>query len=416
MEDLYKAVRSRSNLRSAWRIVYDNGLSSRSVETQQNVREYSSKIDAHLARIYRQLQQKKFSFKPAKGIAIAKDSGGIRPIVLSDIDSRIVQRAILDVLQSQEVVSSLVNTPTSFGGIKGRGVRHAIEKACKCMDQGAAHYVRSDIKSFFTRVPKPAILRILSENIDDREFLRLFEAAISIELENFAELERKGYLEDFPLYEIGVAQGSCLSPFLANLLLHEFDQIANSDDVTCIRYIDDFLILGPTKRAVQAKLRSASLCLRKYGLEAYETEDGSGKAVSGTVKNGFQFLGCDVKPGMVSPTKASRKRILSVVWSELNRSLLIMKNPSSTAKQQRGLSDTLKGVSNILKGWGDQYQFCNNPLVMSDVDQKVSDMLDDFQQKYSKILREAVKSDLMNRRRLMGVHVVGDSKKSPIYK
>lgn len=91
-------------------------------------------------------------------------------------------------------------------------------------------------------------------------------------------------------------------------------------------------------------------------------------------------------------------------------SLLIMKNPLSAAKQQRGLS------SNILKGWGNQCQFCNNPLVMSDVDQKVSDMLDDFQQKYSKILRESVKSALMNRRQLMGVHVVGDSKKSPIYK
>lgn len=416
MTDLYKAVRTRKNLRAAWRKVYENGISSRSLQTQQEVREYSSQIDTHLARITRQLRDGKFSFKPGKGIAIEKASGGARPIVLPNIESRIVQRAILNILQDHEPVSKLVNTATSFGGIKGQGVRSAIERACLCFDQGALHYIRSDIKSFFTMVPKPAIVEILQTHIDEKPFISLFEAAISVELSNFAELEKKGLLEHFPIYEIGVAQGSCLSPFLANLLLHEFDVATNSTDVTCLRYIDDFLILGPTQKAVQAKLRVANRCLKKHGLSAYTIDDGSGKAVAGQVKNGFSFLGCDLKPGMVSPTKGSRNRILSAVWHELDQSLRVMKNPSMAAKKRRGLADTLKGVSNILKGWGNQYQFCNNAQVLRDMDGKVSDMLEQFQQKYIKLLKASLTSDPMNRRRLMGVHVIADSKKQPIYK
>ncbi|WP_458726016.1 reverse transcriptase domain-containing protein [Pseudomonas gregormendelii] len=42
----------------------------------------------------------------------------------------------------------------------------------------------------------------------------------------------------------GVAQGSPLSPLIANLYLHDFDKTINDGEVTCLRYIDDFLILG----------------------------------------------------------------------------------------------------------------------------------------------------------------------------
>ena len=61
--------------------------------------------------------------------------------------------------------------------------------------------------------------------------------------------ELQGYVHDFQSGDIGVAQGNSLSPLLGNLLLKDFDSAMNSlPNIRCIRFIDDFIILGPNKK------------------------------------------------------------------------------------------------------------------------------------------------------------------------
>ena len=72
----------------------------------------------------------------------------------SPIQTRVVQRAILEVLQSAPALEPYYKNPTSFGGIKGKGlgVPGAVKTVNEAVEAGAKYYIRSDIDSFFTKI------------------------------------------------------------------------------------------------------------------------------------------------------------------------------------------------------------------------------------------------------------------------
>ena len=214
---LLKRVRKISTLGDAWRVVLRNANSSSSIVTKREVREFAENVFSHLTKIQRQLNRNAFKFRPSRGVPIPKKSGSdIRPIVVAPIQSRIVQRAIHDVLMTVPDVARLTKNPHSFGGVPklpGKllgAVPAAIKAALDAIGQGASYFVRSDISAFFTRIPKPLVTEIVARATNDEEFVAFFREAIAVELENLAELRERA--PSFPTKELGVAQGCCLSP------------------------------------------------------------------------------------------------------------------------------------------------------------------------------------------------------------
>src|SRR5208337_5315403 len=116
--------------------------------------------------------------------------------------------------------------------------------------------IRSDIAKFFTRIPKSSVTDIVAKAVNDDEFVDLFPRAITVELENLAQLREQA--NAFPIEDIGVAQGNSLSPLLGNLFLYEFDvELNKRPDVRCIRYIDDFIILAPSRDVAESVFAEA---------------------------------------------------------------------------------------------------------------------------------------------------------------
>lgn len=151
MGDLYKLVYKPATLSKAWQIVRTNGMSSSSKDTRLQIRKYDEESLRHLNLINRQLQRKTFRFGVQKGLAIEKKkgSGKRRPVVLAPIKNRIVQRALLDILQDNvPAVRAVLETPTSIGGIPKRGTRHAIKLIVDAMQGGSNWFVSSDISGF----------------------------------------------------------------------------------------------------------------------------------------------------------------------------------------------------------------------------------------------------------------------------
>lgn len=405
---LYQRVRGRDTLHRAWRKVRENGLKSLSIETRESVKAFDGDSYRRLRRIEDQLRRKRFKFAPQKGVLKKRAGKSPRPLVVAALENRIVQRAILDVLQDELAIQDVLATPTSFGGIKGRGVQEAIAFVCKAMDQGATHYIRSDIEGFFTKIPRETVTGFLSKHFADDDFLDLFNQATETKLANLKQLGDDAFL--FPLKEEGVAQGSPLSPLIGNILLKDFDTDMNGRGITCLRYIDDFILLGPNSASVKKAFKNAQVKLSAFNMMAYDPNSRSDKAQMGKVGCGFDFLGCYIVPGFVHPSRSARAKIIAAVADALDdgrKALIKAAKSSGINVPKRRYAQTLVDIDRILLGWRHSFAFCTGPQVFEELDRKIDEQLAEFR-RLAKGLAGGKSLDVQ--RRIMGVQLLNDIK------
>lgn len=410
----FEEVRTRKRLKDAWNKVYKKAIFSDSREIKQEAINFKFKEDTFLNRISRKLRSNCFEFKGSKGIILNE-----RPIVIAPIECRVVQRSILDVLQAQASIQKYLEVPTSFGAIQSKkdddnqdirkGVPPAIEAVVKSIQNGATYYYKSDIKSFFTQIRRDEVILNISTNVSDKFFIDLLKNSTNLEIENLQQLgEYKAY---FDFSEIGVPQGCCLSPLLGNILLFEFDYQMNQSDITCLRYLDDFIILGPNEIAVKAAFKRAIKLLKKYDLEAYEVSESRcfGKAQIGRTINKFDFLGIEIHGKKIRPAKSARNKLLQEVDEILKKR--IPTKQLNFEESRYSLLDVLLEVHRKIKSWGNQYYFCNDKSILGSMDNEINEKLRQHFHVYRRITN---KLDWQNKRRYLGIHLLLDSKKQSI--
>lgn len=422
-KSLSARVRSVPNLEDAWRVIHRNGRASQSVEVRKEIETFSQDAPKYLRSISWQLARKKFKFEKAKGVPLPKldsagrPTGSIRPIVLAPVRSRIVQRAILNVLSEAKELQPYFTNPTSFGGVRKprspeawleSGVAGAVAAALRAIEAGATHVAAADITAFFTGISKPEIRSTLSGAISDPDFVRLFDDAINVELENLDQLRQ--HKASFPIEEIGVAQGSSLSPLLGNVYLSGFDATMNSDGCTCLRYIDDFLLLGPSEAIVNTKLSEARALLKTLGLELSGSKSHE-KAAS--LDKGFDFLGIEFCPGIIRPGKKARRRLLAALNSDADESLRQMRQYEKTGSfdRQKSVIHTLKRLEGRAYAWRKQYWFCNDRDCFDTLNRDVSSIVGKYLGRY-RTVRDTL--DANGQRAILGIPDLRRSDRSPL--
>jgi RNA-directed DNA polymerase len=402
---LITALRKSANLERSWRLIHANGRTSRSEGVKLELEAFAEDASHNLRSLQARLVKGSFRFPKAKGVPIPKldqhgrPTGKIRPIVLAPVESRIVQRAVLNVLLEVEALRPFAETRFSFGGIrgapKGSGGRRttpraenisavpaAIQAVLDGIKNGGRFIACADIQAFFTKVPKSNVTDIVGRTINDPEFLAFFRSAIDVELANLAELRSKA--GDFPIEDIGVAQGNSLSPLLGNIILADFDAQMNEGDCRCVRYIDDFIIIAPTQKAANARLRRAISILSKLGMDLSPEKSSTG----GTpIEDGFDFVGINICPGLIRPSAKAQAKFLNSVQTAFEDGAKAMRGLASGASmdRRRSLIGTLKRVDGMIDGWGKHYWFCNDAQAFETTDGKISAKLGAFLGEYRDI-------------------------------
>jgi RNA-directed DNA polymerase len=373
-----------------------------------------------LRAIQRRLRSGTYQFSPKWGYAKRKSGGSRRGITVQGVEDRIVQRTLLNVMYTRDPalkaqlgeVPDLFARPTSFAGSPGRGVPEAIALAVRCLRDGARAFALSDVKDFFPCVPRGKVVEFLRQTIDDSEFIDLFESALETELLNRPEIER--WLNLFPLTEVGVAQGSLLSVFVGNLALRHFDTRLNRVPLTTIRYLDDFLVLGPSLEAVRAGFAEGQKELAEFGMSCYEPGDDSHKAFEGLIADGFDFLGCRIHPDGVSPSRRGRRKLLGEIASAIADGKAQMRrfaeHPSPRESEQ-AYAQTLARIDKKIRGWGDAHRFVTNRLPFAQIDREIDAMLNDFRHWFARLHAEV---DAPTKRRISGVALLGDTPPKPL--
>jgi len=322
-----------------------------------------------------------------------------------------VQRAILDVLQDASElaqVQEILETPTSIGGIRGRGVEHAINLIDNAYASGRANFVAgSDISGFFTKIPQSAVVDFIGRQTDDSEFVDLFARALKVDLANGCEMTPED-LKMFPTDDVGVAQGCPLSALAGNIALRSFDQALNGRDIICIRYIDDFILLGKRQRAVTKAFESAEILLASMGMSIYKPSERSDKAFSGPIGESIHFLGYCLAPGVYPPTQINREDVIASVRAEFGQGrahILQALHGRSNGKPLQLYSQTLVAIDGLLRAWSGAFRASKCPKAAAEIDQAVNNLLSDFIAFYRDNVIERSQTD---KRRVLGVHVLAD--------
>ena len=279
--------------------------------------------------------------------------------------------------------------PYSFGGIPKRGdelagVAAAINQLLDFVGRGATHIMIADIEGFFTNISKSGVLKIVEKHTSDQRFLKLLRGAIHVDLENSDQLWR--YKDQFPYGDIGIGQGNCLSPFLGNIYLSDFDVRMNEGDCRCIRYIDDIIIAAPSGRAASARFRLAKRLLEGKKLSFADAKTG---AVPVPVSEPFEYLGIEFsREG--STIKKSRQSIVARAEEVAAESLKAMRSCVKPAEFDAKLSipKTLNRIAGMAKGWSHHYAFCNDRRTIQSIDQLICDVFLLYVRKAGKIAGE----------------------------
>ena len=183
----------------------------------------------------------------------------------------------------------------------------------------------------------------------------------------------------FPDGVIGVPQGSALSTLAGNLLLFDFDQKMNGRGIVCIRYVDDFIILGQSQKRVNTAFAAANELLSKSNLRAYNPQEHSEKASTGEVTSGFDFLGCKLTPGLIQPTKANRTKVIMETrrkFADGKIQLLTVSNePEMLGDRYAQIIDKM---DHYLEGWANHFSFCNGDQVFIAIDETIDTLFREF--------------------------------------
>jgi hypothetical protein len=181
----------------------------------------------------------------------------------------------------------------------------------------------------------------------------------------------------------------------------------NSEVCTCLRYVDDFIILAPNNIDAEKQFSLAVRLLKTHGLRT------SGeKTLKGYISNGLEFLGIEINNGAIRPSRDSRKRLVNKVQRAMQSSIagFYEHEKSGQLPPRLSLIRTLTQASGIVQGWGKQYYFCNDKNLLGQLDSQLDSMIRQYLGIYANVSKP---SGQTHRRRLLGVPLLEELASRP---
>jgi len=205
-------------------------------------------------RLIKSMRDETFKFKGARRVEIPKANGKTRPLGIAPPRDKVVQEVMRMILEA-------IYEPTfhdlSHGFRPDRGCHTALKEVRNGWS-GVNWIIEGDIKGFFDDIDHSMLIKLLRKRIEDERFLNLIQKAL-----------KAGYFEfgTFKDTLAGTPQGSIVSPILANICLHEFDEFVEN------QVIEAYQKGKSKKRNPESRRQSAKLERLRKGLDNLEGEE-----------------------------------------------------------------------------------------------------------------------------------------------
>jgi RNA-directed DNA polymerase len=229
-------------------------------------RDYGADLEANLRDLHGRVQRGAYRAMPTRRVFIPKADGRLRPLGIASLEDKVLQRAVVEVLNAVYEEDFL---DFSYGFRPGRSQHDALDALAVGITRKKVNFVLdADIRDCFTRLDQGWLERFLEHRIADRRVLRLIQKWL-----------RAGVIEDgeWSSTQEGTAQGASVSPLLANVFLHYvFDLWADQwrrrnarGDVILVRYADDFLVGFEDREDAERFLADLRERFAGFGLELH---------------------------------------------------------------------------------------------------------------------------------------------------
>ena len=202
-------------------------------------RQYGEQLEANLRDLHARLHRGAYRARPSRRVYIPKADGRQRPLGIAALEDKVVQRAVVEVLNA---IYEADFKGFSYGFRPGRGQHDALDALAVGILRRKVNWVLdADVRGFFDAIDHEWLVKFVKHRIGDRRILRLIQKWL-----NAGVMENGKWMQS----EVGSPQGATISPLLANLYLHyvldlwaeRWRKQQARGDMIVVRYADDFIL------------------------------------------------------------------------------------------------------------------------------------------------------------------------------
>ena len=331
-ENLLERILDRNNLNQAYLKVKRNGGSA-GVDGM-TVEEMLPYLREHREELLESLRSERYKPKAVRRVEIPKPDGGKRMLGVPTVIDRMIQQAIVQVLQP---MYEQFFSENSYGFRPKRSAQQAMKQALEYYNEGYTQVVDLDLAKYFDTVNHEILIGMLREQVKDERVIRLIRKYLK------SGVMINGLIS--PTTE-GTPQGGNLSPLLSNIYLTAFDRMLESRGHKFVRYADDCNIYVKSRRAAERVMANCTKFLEgKLKLKVNRKKSQVGSPLR------LKFLGFSMyktgKKAGIRPHGKSIKRFKDKIRELTSR------------KQARSVELILKRLKRYTVGWLGYYSIAD---------------------------------------------------------